>query len=268
MRLLSLLPSGDFTLTTFDDHEPPPYAILSHTWGEEEVIYQELVGGLGKEKFGYAKLGFCGERAAADSIRYFWVDTCCINKQDSAELDTAINSMFRWYQRAAKCYVYLPDVSVSEEVVDAEATRTTWIEAFRKSRWFTRGWTLQELVAPATLEFFSKERKRLGDKSSLEKDIHEVTRLPVEVLRGQSFAERSVDERMTWSDNRTTYMEEDIVYCLLGIFGVKLVLNYGEGAREAAERLREKIDEQLLGPRKRHGTLSVLCSKYRSTSAD
>ncbi|KAF2824754.1 hypothetical protein CC86DRAFT_419927, partial [Ophiobolus disseminans] len=96
---------------------------------------------------GYAKLRFCGERAAADSLEYFYIDTCCINKTTSDKLRTAINFMFRWYQRAACCYVYLTNVSVLEEVANPEAYRISWEQAFRHSRWFTRGWTLQELLA-------------------------------------------------------------------------------------------------------------------------
>jgi hypothetical protein len=115
MRLLSCGTKDDFELTTFDDESLPPYAILSHTWADsqEEVTYHELIARIGKEKAGYAKLRFCGERAAKDDLmKYFWVDTCCINKATSDELDAAINSMFRWYQRAAKCYVFLSDVVV------------------------------------------------------------------------------------------------------------------------------------------------------------
>jgi hypothetical protein len=249
MRLLSLLSSGDFELTSVDDEYPPDYAILSHTWGNEEVTYSELIDSAGKEKsgIGWSKLHFCARRAAADGIPYFWVDTCCINKSTSVELQSAINSMFQWYKRAVKCYVYLPDVSVPEGVNDAEASRTAWIEAFRRSRWFTRGWTLQELVAPDNVEFWSVEVKRLGDRLSLLDEIRGVTGLPADVLRGQNLAARSVDERMSWANKRTTTVKEDKIYCLLGIFGVFLPLNYGEGARYAEERLREEIERRQYG---------------------
>ena len=155
MRLLRANPDG-FELVTFTTDNPPPYAILSHTWTDsQEVTYNELLAGTGKNKTGYTKIRFCGERAAQDGLRYFWVDTCCIDKSTSDELSTAINSMFRWYQRAAKCYVYLSDVQLPEEISDAESCRMTWEDALRRSRWFTRGWTLQELLAPPTVEFFS-----------------------------------------------------------------------------------------------------------------
>jgi len=248
MRLLKRLPGGDLELISFNDDGPPPYAILSHTWTEgQEVTYNELLAGTGKDKTGYAKIRFCGGRAAADGLQYFWVDTCCIDKSTSDELSTAINSMFRWYQRASKCYVYLLDVFVLEEVTDAEAFQITWEEAFRRSRWFTRGWTLQELLAPATVEFFSKEGKRLGSRISLEQEIHEITKIPIGVLRGQSLTEFSVEERMTWAAKRTTTLKEDKVYCLLGIFEVFLSLIYGEGEAYATLRLREEIQRRQEG---------------------
>jgi hypothetical protein len=248
MRLLKRLSSGDFELVSFNDENPPPYAILSHTWIEgQEVTYNELVAGTGKDKIGYDKIRFCGGRVAADGLDYFWVDTCCIDKSTSHELSTAINSMFRWYQRAAKCYVHLSDVVVPEEVADAEAFRITWAEAFRCSRWFTRGWTLQELLAPPYVEFFSKNGKRLGSRVSLEKEIHQITKIATEALRGRSLAEFSVEERMSWAAQRTTTLKEDKVYCLLGIIQVFLSLIYGEGEAYATLRLREEIKRRQEG---------------------
>jgi len=248
MRLLKLLPGGDFKLISFNDDDTPPYAILSHTWTEgQEVTYNELVAGTGKDKTGYAKIHFCGGRAAADGLQYFWVDTCCIDKSTSDELSTAINSMFCWYQRASRCYVYLSDVFVPAEVIDTEAFRITWEEAFRRSRWFTRGWTMQELLAPASVEFFSKEGIRLGSRISLEQEIHEITKIPIGALRGQSLIEFSVEERMSWAAKRTTTLREDKIYCLLGIFGVFLPLIYGEGEAYATLRLREEIQKRQKG---------------------
>lgn len=253
MRLLKRLLGGDFELISFNDDDTPPYAILSHTWTEgQEVTYNELVAGTGKDKTGYAKIRFCGERAAADGLQYFWVDTCCIDKSTSDELSTAINSMFRWYQRASRCYVFLSDVFVLE-VTDAEAFRITWEQAFRRSRWFTRGWTLQELIAPASVEFFSQEGKRLGSRISLEQEIHEITKIPIVALRGKHLSEFSVDERMSWAAKRTTTLKEDKVYCLLGIFGVFLSPIYGEGEAYATLRLRDEIQRR----QERRGTESL-----------
>jgi hypothetical protein len=273
MRLLKCLPAGgDFELTSFGDGLAPPYAILSHTWTDgQEVTYNELVAGTGKGKTGYEKIRFCSDRAAADGLEYFWVDTCCIDKSTSDELSTAINSMFRWYQRASKCYVYLPDVSLPDEITDVEAFRIAWQEAFRRSRWFTRGWTLQELLAPTSVEFFCKQGKRLGSRESLEQEIHEITRIPVAALRSQSLSEFSVEDRMSWAVTRSTTREEDKVYCMLGIFGVFLSLIYGEGEAYATLRLREEIQKRQEGrgkdsPRNPPGMSCISEVVYFSTS--
>ncbi|KAF1978850.1 HET-domain-containing protein [Bimuria novae-zelandiae CBS 107.79] len=243
MRLLQRLSSGTYELTYFDHDDPPPYAILSHTWREgQEVSYQELIAGAGRDKKGFEKICFCGERAEADGLQYFWVDTCCIDKTNSDELETAINYMFRWYQRSSQCYVYLSDVSVGDH--DPAAFPILWADAFRRSRWFTRGWTLQELMAPGSVEFFSSEGKRLGSKVSLEQRIYEITRISISALRGQNLAELSVEERMSWVASRITSVKEDRAYCLLGIFGVFLPIIRGEGEEHAMKRLRKEIREQ------------------------
>lgn len=246
MRLLKCLTDGGFKLTSFDDDEStPPYAILSHTWIEgQEVTYTELLAETGADKAGYSKIRFCGERAAKDGLEYFWVDTCCIDKSRSDELSTAINSMFRWYERATKCYVYLSDVSVPDEVVDAQAFRKSWEQSFRRSRWFTRGWTLQELLSPASVEFFAQNGMFLGTRVSLEQEIHDVTRIPFGALRHSKLSNFSVDERMKWAAERTTTLKEDKVYCLLGIFGVFLPLIYGEGEEYATLRLKDEIQKR------------------------
>ncbi|OAF99085.1 kinesin light chain 1 [Paraphaeosphaeria sporulosa] len=245
IRLLKCLPGDDgFELASFDDDLAPPYAILSHTWIEgQEVTYSELLAGSGVDKGGYKKIRFCGEQATADDLEYFWIDTCCIDKSNSVELSTAINSMFRWYQHASKCYVYLIDVSVPQHIDDAQASRA-WEPAFRQSRWFTRGWTLQELLAPTTIKFFSVDGKLLGNKVSLEQEIHDITSIPINALRGQNLADFGVSERMNWVAKRTTKWKEDKVYCLLGIFGVFLPLNYGEGEEYATQRLRDEIQKR------------------------
>jgi len=186
-------------------------AILSHTWGadDEEVTFIDLAEGAGKNKTGYGKIQFCGEQAASDDLRYFWMDTCCIDKSNNTELSEAITSMFRWYRDAAKCYVYLSDVSIGSSSENDQFSQSKWESAFRESRWFTRGWTLQELIAPASVEFFSREGERLGDKKSLERQIHEITEIPVQALQGSSLSDFSVKERMTWAEKRKTKRKED-----------------------------------------------------------
>jgi hypothetical protein len=124
--------------------------------------------GNGTSKAGFDKIRFCGEQAKRNGWQYFWVDTCCIDKSNAVELQEAINSMFRWYQNAVKCYVYLLDISTKNRKASDLSTEYTWEPAFRSSKWFTRGWTLQELIAPTSVEFFSKDKEFLGDKRRLE----------------------------------------------------------------------------------------------------
>jgi hypothetical protein len=237
MRLLRRSSNGELSLTDNLKGEDtvPSYAILSHTWGAdtEEVTFEELTNGTGMEKKGYRKVLLCEKQARQDGLQHFWVDTCCINKEDKVELRNAINSMFRWYRDATRCYVYLSDVSGS----DAEGL------SFRKSRWFTRGWTLQELLAPALVEFFSEEWQRFGDKLSLIQHIHKATGIPHSALRGELLANFSVEDRLSWNEHRQTRHEEDKAYSLLGIFGVYISPIYGEGTSGAFGRLRSEIIE-------------------------
>lgn len=145
--------------------------------------------------------------------------------------------MFRWYQDAAKCYVYLADVSAGTTGL---VFRSSWEPAFQNSRWFTRGWRLQELLAPACVEFYSAEGRLLGTKQTLEALVYSVTDIPVAALRGAELSTFTVDERFRWSRGRSTKRLEDEAYCLLGIFGIFMPLIYGEG-KNATVRLREEI---------------------------
>ncbi|KAH7094921.1 ankyrin repeat-containing domain protein [Paraphoma chrysanthemicola] len=148
--------------------------------------------------------------------------------------------MFRWYHNAAKCYVYLSDVSI----IDSKGQilrQEVWKPTFQKSRWFTRGWTLQELLAPTVVEFFSKEGELLGDKDMMVEELAEITRISVDALKGASLSNFTVEERMSWSEERNTKREEDKAYCLLGIFDVHIPLIYGEGHSKAWRRLKDSI---------------------------
>ena len=248
MRLLAYNNDGEFSLTQFfGDDIPDQYAILSHRWGPEEVTVADLTDGTGKGMAGYSKIRFCGEQARRDGLQYFWVDTCCIDKSNAVELQEAITSMFRWYQNAAKCYVYLSDVSTAKRKRSASQSEFAWESAFRTSRWFTRGWTLQELLAPSSVEFFSQEGNRLGDKKSLERQIHEITGIAVSAIHGASLSQFSVEERLLWAENRQTTREEDKAYSLLGIFDVYMPLIYGEGRDNALNRLKEEINKPSKG---------------------
>ena len=258
MRLLRCDKRG-FVLTEDLVTNIPPYAILSHTWGQDtdEVTYKDLVDKVGKDKVGYKKLQFCANQARHHGIEHFWVDTCCIDKSNTIEVQRSINSMFRWYQEATRCYVYLSDVSVTRNRKrKSEPSETQWKSAFRESKWFTRGWTLQELLAPTSVEFFAQDGQRLGDKQSLEHDIHEITGIAVQALRDNRLSHFDIEERFKWAEKRETKHEEDWAYCLLGIFSVSMLPNYGEGKDNAVRRLRRKIqkasgNEYVVEPRDR-----------------
>jgi hypothetical protein len=189
MRLLVDRGHGDLSLVEYYDENIPDYAILSHTWGAdgEEVTFEDVMKDTGKIKAGYNKIKFCNKQAVSDGLQHFWVDTCCIDKSSSTELSEAINSMFRWYKNASKCYVFLSDVSTCGHATIVQASSAPWEVAFRESRWFRRGWTLQELLAPASVEFFSREGDRLGSKESLEDLIHNITGIAIGALRGGTF---------------------------------------------------------------------------------
>ncbi|KAL3417967.1 PFS domain-containing protein [Phlyctema vagabunda] len=239
MRLLHYNNDGEFSLTQFS-HDIPRYAILSHTWGLEEVTFEDITERNKTRKTGFDKIRFCGEQARRDHLQYFWVDTCCIDKSSSAELAEAITCMFRWYCNAAKCYVYLSDVPSCDHN-QADQSLQSWQCAFAESRWFTRGWTLQELIAPRSVEFFCSNGERIGDKISLERQLHEITGIAVPALRGTSLSTFSVEDRMSWAENRQTQREEDRAYSLLGIFDISMPVIYGEGAQKAFERLKEEL---------------------------
>ena len=242
IRLMSYDSDHDhFILTEFDEHIPA-YAILSHTWNRDnsrEVLLQDVESGRARDKLGYRKLEFIAERAKADGLIYFWLDNVCINKSNDPETSESINSMFHWYRKASRCYVYLEDV---EATIDNRTGVVLYDEAhLRTSRWFTRGWTLQELLAPTHVEFFAKSRERLGDRRSLEVQLQQITGIPQEALRGGVLSDFSVTERKSWVAKRQTKKEEDMVYSLLGIFGVSMSIRYGEGKELAWQRLDSKI---------------------------
>jgi hypothetical protein len=213
----------------------PPYAILSHTWGadNEEVTLQDILNGTTEKRAAYEKLRIFARNATLDGLSYIWIDTCCIDKSSSAELSEAINSMFKWYQRARVCYVYLADVKGDESDTNPSS--------IRDSRWFTRGWTLQELLAPTSVRFLNAEGDDLGDKISLQQDIMEATGIPARALEGHQLKTFTVDERLSWAKNRQTKREEDAAYSLMGLLDINMPLLYGEGRERAILRLRREL---------------------------
>ncbi|KAM6476953.1 heterokaryon incompatibility protein-domain-containing protein [Trichoderma sp. SZMC 28011] len=225
----------------------PPYAILSHTWEDEEITFQDITQGHSyrESKKGWAKVIKCCQQAIKDDFEFVWIDTCCIDKSSSAELQEAINSMFKWYEMSLECYVYISDFSHPGLNAEPQEIKKA-LRTYARSRWFTRGWTLQELLAPQSVRFFDSTWLEFGDKVSLRKQIAAVTGISQKVLvdsvidarRAMDFI--SIAQRMSWASNRTTTREEDIAYCLLGIFDVNMPLLYGEG-HKAFQRLQEEI---------------------------
>lgn len=223
---MRLLKSTTLTFEDFDrDGSTPAYAILSHTWGDDEVTYKEMrkLRALAERKYGFRKIAFCSQQAIEDGIDYIWVDTCCINKTSSAELSEAINSMYRWYQNAQVCYTYLSDTP--ERPGPAQETKLPvpcdpWIQKFQNSHWFIRGWTLQELIAPPCLIFYSREWTRIGTKEELNAEIEARTGVPVHVLLNGDLSGSSVAQKMSWAAERSTSRTEDLAYCLMGLFDV------------------------------------------------
>ncbi|KAF4631600.1 hypothetical protein G7Y89_g6537 [Cudoniella acicularis] len=243
---MRLLHSRTLELQEFFENATPSYAILSHTWSLGEVTYQDMQGNNAKEKAGFIKIQNCCEQASRDGFDFVWVDTCCIDKTSSAELSEAINSMYTWYKNAKACYAYLADVPPSGLWDVADSVN---FAHFAASRWFTRGWTLQELIAPPGVEFFAQDWTRIGTKDYLSHVISRITGIDEATLKGRSVKEVSVAKRMSWASKRVTTRIEDIAYCLIGIFGINLPLLYGEGER-AFIRLQEEImrssDDQSL----------------------
>lgn len=216
------------------------YAILSHRWGEEEVSLEDFAANSAavREKLGYAKIRNSCARAVQDGYSYVWVDTCCIDKTSSSELSEAINSMYLWYQQAEVCYAYLFDVDVpagyDPHLDDGKA--------LEKSAWFERGWTLQELVAPRNMIFFSKDRMVLGTKAGLKHILARTTKIDEDLLDGsKDLSSISLAKRMSWAATRETSRPEDMAYCLMGIFNVNMPMLYGEGGVKAFVRLQEQI---------------------------
>ncbi|KAK0647095.1 heterokaryon incompatibility protein-domain-containing protein [Cercophora newfieldiana] len=221
----------------------PKYAILSHTWGTDELTYRDIVATSGQFPAN-KKIDGCCRQALADELEYVWIDTICIDKSSSAELSEAINSMFAWYRDAAICYAYLSDVDSDSSTSTAELQRPE--SDFCCSKWFTRGWTLQELVAPGIVVFFNMNWQVIARKSfkgggDFHRLLESITKVPDLVL-GDSWrlSEISVAARMSWAARRQTTRREDRAYCLMGIFDINMTMLYGEGDR-AFVRLQEEI---------------------------
>jgi Heterokaryon incompatibility protein (HET) len=254
-----LLNTATLELKDFIGASVPPYAILSHTWGEDEVTFRDMRKDreAAKTKAGYTKVQKCCQKALLDGHQYIWIDTCCIDKRSSAELSEAINSMYRWYSESLVCYAYLEDVlgdGLSTIEID---------EALSSSRWFTRGWTLQELTAPCYIQFLARDWTIIGVKLTtgfsylgvaiqpptakinveiFREKLTDITGVPARVLSGALDIQLVPTARkMAWAAKRVTTREEDLAYALIGLFGVSMPILYGEGLEKAFRRLQLEI---------------------------
>jgi hypothetical protein len=194
-----------------------------------------------RRKLGITKFAAAGNKLRRTISQYFWVDTCCIDKTSSSELMEAVNSMYRWYQEAKVCFAYLGDVPAE--------TAPSW-SSMANARWFSRGWTLQELVASPNVEIYASDWTLLGTKKDSCNELLLITGIHTEALQGRPVESFSIAQRMSWASKRSTTRPEDIAYSFFGIFQVNMPILYGEGARKAFVRLQEVImidfDDQSL----------------------
>lgn len=220
----------------FGDREPE-YAILSHRWETGEVSFEELHSPKARKKKGYAKIyNFCDE-VRSQGYNYAWVDTCCINQKNFTELTEAINSMFSWYKNSSTCVTYLSDFLLRSDLGQQQ-----FESDLAKSQWFRRGWTLQELIAPAEIKFYDSKWRYFGTKRNLARVISKITGISESLLQGKLDLNKfSCAQKMSWAANRQTTRPEDRTYSLLGLFGVSLPLIYDGNGSRAFKRLQEEI---------------------------
>ncbi|OBZ69801.1 hypothetical protein A0H81_10547 [Grifola frondosa] len=284
---MRLLHTRTLTLKEFPNSQrAEPYAILSHVWRKEEVLFHHIQDlNIAKKLRGFPKVFGCCERARDEGYEWVWIDTCCIDKSSSSELSEAINSMFAWYKEAEVCYVYLDDVPAKPAALYISATLITddietvrkweddsddessddssiykdmepdapdefvedgseserWLAMFKDSRWFTRGWTLQELIAPRESVFLAQNWSEVGTRKDMVHVIEEASRVHCNVLLGVlPLEEVSIADRMRWASRRSTTRVEDRAYSLMGLFGIHMPTIYGEGI-EAFMRLQHEI---------------------------
>ena len=235
MRLIN---TESLKFKEFFDDKIPKYAISSHRWIEEEISYKIYKRSKQKNGSSFDKiLGLC-DLAKQRSLEWVWIDTCCIDKRSSAELSEAINSMYRWYHRSVECYVYLSGVVWDQR--DLERS----LQDFRWSAWFTRGWTLQELLAPGNVNFYDSRWNSIGNKDDLplQSVISEITGIYVDCFDNP--IDHCVAEKMSWASKRVTSRIENMAYYLTGLFNVNMPLLYGEG-KKAFERLQLEIIKMI-----------------------
>ena len=238
--IMRLINSKTLELRSFLPHEIPDYVILSHRWGPEEVTYRNISqnpisdeSSPARQLRGFSKVKGTCQLASDNGYSWVWIDSCCIDKESSADVDKAINSMWAYYAKSNICYVYMADIP------DAQAG---WTISFQNSNWFTRGWTLQELIAPIYVEFYAADWSPIGTKLERYKEIAEITAVDMDVLsQSESIDGYTTAERLSWAAHRQVTQEEDEAYSLLGLFQIHMPMLYGEGRSRAFARLQEAI---------------------------
>jgi len=262
MRLLNIY---TFEFAEFEGDRLPPYRITSHRWTDDEATFKDVLKKKNPNSKGYMKIeGFCQfiredeERLRKyvtrelGSCKWIWIDAACVDKRSSAEVSESINSMFGWYARAVECFAYLADVP------SLSAGRDTVMSKFRRSEWFKRGWTLQELLVPRVVVFLNRDWEVIGHKCGyceysnpcrdagplLNDIVAETTGISEDIMFDyRKSARLSVDEKLSWMADRRTTKSEDMAYCLLGIFDVTMPLLYGDGPK-AMEKLERAIADK------------------------
>ncbi|KAK0670332.1 heterokaryon incompatibility protein-domain-containing protein [Cercophora samala] len=238
-----LLNTTTLELEEFGDNDLPLYAILSHTWDvpSQEVTFVEIKRSREAiiNKTGFAKISNFCRLAREKGYRYGWVDTCCIDKRNSADLSEAINSMYRYYYDSQDCLVYLSD---TQPISDWESlSYGNFKDAIKSCRWFTRGWTLQELIAPRIRSFYDAKWQEI-DNCYRVAAISEITGINnTYLLWRDRIARVGISERMSWASQRHTTRSEDTAYSLMGIFNICMPVLYGEGGKKAFRRLQKEI---------------------------
>jgi hypothetical protein len=204
-------------------------------------------------------------------IQWLWIDTCCIDSKNNNEVSEAINSMFRWYSDAEVCLAYLPDVTCPGDHSNADVHEVIK-PMLKTARWFQRGWTLQELLAPTVVIFLTEDWKVIGRKGKdcgrsglametgplLDSVIATITGLPEAVLQDHSKSRFfSVDDKLKWLGDRQTTREEDASYCMLGVTGVTMNIRYGEGRNATRARLLRKARRNEASTQHKHDDIEA-----------
>ncbi|KAK1703949.1 hypothetical protein BDP67DRAFT_355712, partial [Colletotrichum lupini] len=232
MRLLS---TETKKFEVFDLENAPPYAVLSHLWEHDEVLFQDLRDGqMLRPRAGLRKIDAACLVAQERMLRYIWIDTSCVDIESESERSEAVESSFRIFKSAALCIAYLSD--------------GRFRHTFKRSRWFTRSWALPELIAPPELVFYSRGWELIGTRSELRNHLFDITGVDTFILQGGDLAKVSVARKMFWATSRNAYRLEDIAYSLAGLFGVDMMPIYGEGNVSAFLRLQEHIAKTISDP--------------------